>query len=357
MTGFDIERRDLLRTTGGSLLGATAVPGIVAADDASDESAVDPTVVSSSIRHVGGTEPVMDDVWLAPEFQGPHLMVHVDALDRQRQEETEEELPRRELRVGDLELVGADHTTTFEIEIVVESYTPRLLVGRSRGLRWEREFRDDGTVALTVEARPAEKQINTADTSLDDWPEGEDDQATRAVRQNVSFAVYAHDDHPDEFVERIDGTVVGSNAQVIGAPALRTDGHGRDRLEITVAAPHYTVSGDVHDGFYEAVLAPPLLDAWDVSGPGQLVAWYDGDEAEFSAEWVGDAILIDVDVHYSVGTVAVGPGEPSDDPADSDDDSDGLIDEVTPGFGVLPGAAGLGATGWLLKRRFDGDGS
>lgn len=359
MTGFDIDRRGLLRATGGGLLGAATAPGPGTASGDNGE-ATGPNVVSSSVRHVGGTEPDMEDVVVAAEVRGEnYVMVHVDALDRELQEETEEDLPRRELRKGDLEMVGADRSTTFEVELVVESYTPRLLVGRSRGLQWERDGRDDGSVAITVQAKPAEKQIITEDPSLEDWPEGEDDRATRAVSRNVSFAIYAHEDHPEEFRERIGGTAVGSDAQVIGTPALRTDEQGRDRLEFTVAGPHYTVSGDVHDGFYRAVLAPPLLGAWGVSAPGQLVAWYDGDEADFSAEWAGDAILIEAEIHYSVGTVAIGPGEPSRTTPAGEPDEDSAqstpADEETPGFGILPAAGGVGVAGWLLKRR-SGDG-
>ncbi len=340
-----IDRRGLLAAAGGGLLGAATVPGRGGATDVAE-----PRVVSSSVRHVGGTEPDMEDVVVAARVRGNYVMVHVDGLDREKQAETREELPRRELRDPDLEIVGADRSSTFEVELVVEAYTPRLLVGRSRVLGWERDARDDGTVAITVRVRPAEKQIITEDTSIEDWPEGNDDRADRAVGRNVSFAIYAHEDHPDEFVERIDGTAVASNAQVIGTPALRTDEQGRQRLEFTVAGPHYTVSGDVHDGFYHAVLAPPLLDAWDVSGPGRLVAWYDGDQADFSAEQVGDAIRIEADVHFSVGTVAVGPDEPTtDDSGDRDDPGEPTAEE-TPGFGVLQAATGIGALGYLLDR-------
>lgn len=369
MVEFDLGRRGLLRATGGCVAGVSAFPGFAATGEArAGGTASEPTVVSSSIRHVEGTEPDMDDVLVDPKVRGNHVMVHVDALDRQRQAETREELPRSELRTGDLQAVGADHSTTFEIEVVVESFAPRLLVGRSRGLRWEREFRDDGTVALTVEVQPAEKQTNSDDPRIDDWPDGEDDRATRAVSQNVSFAVFSHEEHPEEFRQRIDGTVVGSNAQVIGTPALRTDERGRERLEITVAGSHYTVSGDVYEGFYYAMLAPPLLDAWGVSGPGQLVAWYDGDEADFEAERVGDAILVEVDVHYSVASVEVGPAEssagegPDDDatgPDGRDDATSGDGDDadvLVPGFGAAGAIAGLGGAAYALKRRLAGEG-
>ena len=119
----------------------------------------------------------------------------------------------------------------------------------------------------------------------------------------------------------------------IFTPAVRPR-EGDPRLELTVAGPHYTVSGERNEGFYYSLLPPSLLERWDVSGPGQLAAWYDGEKANFSAGWVDESILVELDVQYSVRTIAVGPGEPLGDPTDGTDEStrepEDATDEASP---------------------------
>lgn len=348
---------------------------------------LDPIFVSSTLRHVDGTEPDMDNVWVHPKDHGDTLMIHVDAFDWARREEAAEPVPLSAMQTGDLAPVGVDESTTFEIDLTLDRSNPRLLVGRCRGLRWERHERDDGTVDVTVTAQPAENQLISEDYLLEDWPTGEDDRADRKIDASVSFSIAHLEEFPDEHADRVNGTVIGSNAQHIGTPSLRTDDEGRERLTITTAAPHYTVDGDVYDGFYYAVLSPSLLDAWDVDGPDELATWYDGDEADFEASWLGEAILIEVDVQFSVATIEVGhadaperddppdddpsdngdgadsdgddaPADTADDPSDHDDDGDtppeeeGPNDEELPGFGMLGAIGGLAGAASILWHRF-----
>ncbi len=385
-----INRRHVLKTAGIGVLGISTLGGTVQGHERSLFQSSTPVVLDSSIRHLEGTQPDMDNVQVDPKERDTSLMVHVEALDQQRQEESEETLPEEELLTADLAVVGADHTTTFEIEIVVESFTPRLVNARCRGVDWERDFRSDGTVAMTIVAKPGEKQINSADTPLDDWPEGEEDQATHSVRQNVSFAIYSKEEVPEQRTEMLDGTVIGSNAQVSSTPGLRSYESGEE-LEIIVAAPHYTVDGDVFDGYYYAILPRSLLDAWEVTEPNELEVKYEGDESDIRAQSYGDGILIEVDVHYSVVDLGISStGTLSDDEtidiadAQGDDIGTGFDDEVDqqdpnvtdpgtdqnspdgegdatgeglpiPGFGAGVTLAGLGGVGYLLKRRTSDD--
>lgn len=357
----------------------------------------EPEVVSKSISCVSGTEPDMDDIGLFPEFRdGPYLMVHVDGIDWSLQDEhPEEDLPMIELRDGDLIDYGVDHSTTFEIEITIAGFYLRILTGRCRELRWDREFHDDGTVTMTFTVQPAERQINSDVQSLEEWPEGEDDQATREVNENVSFSVHAFEDHPEDFKTRMDGIVAASNAQISGTPSLITD-DGEEWLHITLAAPHYTVDGEENDGFYYAILPPPLLDSWDVSEPEELTVLYEGDAGTFYADELDDSILISLpDVTYSVVTIDIKPdtegdsdtgvvGTPPPDTTNGDDDqtptpppggdngSDGTptpgsgngggdpaatpspADDTDgtpiPGFGPLAALGGIGGAAYLLRR-------
>lgn len=254
-----------------------------------------PTVVSSSVEHVGGTEPRMENVTLDVEFQNRYILVaslKADSADY----------------AHELAATGADHSTTFEITLVLDGYRPRNLRGTANGLQWDRQFHEDGTVTVTIRARPMAQQTMTGSPTFDDWPEGEADRADVAFEQKVVLRIRSFEGHSDRVASTIDGTVVGTDALSVGTPALRRDLQGRPRLVVRVGGPHYTVSGDVNAGRYYAVLAPPLLDAWNVERPEQLAAWYDGNATDFTAERLDDgSIRIEMETHYSVGQVAVGP--------------------------------------------------
>lgn len=350
----------MLKSTG---IGALATAGVLSIGPSSVTASdhAEPEVVSSSIKHIDGTEPDMDDIGLFPEFRdGPYLMVPVDGIDWSLQDEhPEEDLPMIELRDGDLIDYGVDHTTTFEVEITIDGFYPRILVGRCRGLTWDREFHNDGSAILTFTVQPADRQMNSDAYSLEDWPEGEDDRADRRIEANISFSVHAFEDHPEDFKTRMDGVVAASDAQILGTPALRTEGED-EWLHITVAAPHYTVDGEVNEGFYYAILPPPILDSWGVSEPEELTVLYEGDPSDFHAEQLGDSILIELDVTYSVVDIDIGPGEADDeDPVgtpppeteNGDDDDQHTAGEDDPDGSPIPGFSPIAALAVSVARR------
>lgn len=254
-----------------------------------------PTIVSSSVEHVGGAEPRMENVTLDVEFQNRYILKVSLKADSSRYSH-------------ELASAGVDHSTEFEITLVLTDYTPRNLRGTANGLRWDREFRDDGTVKVRIRARPMSQQMMTGSHTFGDWPEGAEDRADIAFEEKIAVRIRSFEGHGEDVASAIDGTVIGSDALSVGTPALRRDLQGRQRLVIRVGGPHYTVSGDVNTGRYYAVLAPPLLEQWNVERPEQLEVWYDGDAADFTAERLGDgSILVEMEPHYSVGAVAVGP--------------------------------------------------
>lgn len=261
-----------------------------------------PTVVSSSLEHVGGTRPTMENISLNAEFNDPGDDQSVENLKLLVMYDTERNT------IPELERAGADRSTTFRITVVVDGYTPRNLRGTGQDLSWDREFREDGTVRMTITGRPIEVQRAEGAYTMADWDGTV--QADRVAEAQFMLHTRSFETHADTVRDRIDGTIVATDAASVGTPALRRDEMGRKRLELRVGAPHYTVDGDVNTGVYEATLAPPLLDAWNVSRPDQLEAWYDGNATDFSAVRLDDgSIRVTMTPHYSSANIAVGQAE------------------------------------------------
>lgn len=252
-----------------------------------------PTIVSSSLEHVGGTKPAMENVSLNVAFQNNDILKISVMYDTER------------YTVPELERAGADRSTTFRITFTVEGYTPRNLRGTGQDLSWNRELRDDGTIDVTITGKPIGVQKVEGSYRMDDWDGNV--RADRATAAQFMLLTRSFETHADSVRDRIDGTIVATDASSVGTPALRRDDRGRKRLELRVGAPHYTVDGDVNTGVYEAVLAPPLLDAWNVSNPDQLEAWYDGNATDFTATRLDDgSIRVTMTPHYSSADIAVG---------------------------------------------------
>lgn len=261
-----------------------------------------PTVVSSSLEHVGGTQPAMENISLNAEFNDPQDDMNVYNLKLPVLYDTERNT------LPELERAGADRSTEFRITVVVDEYTPRNLRGTGQGLSWDREFREDGTVKVTITGRPIEVQQAEGSYTFDDWDGTV--QADRVTEAQFMLHTRSFETHADSVRDRIDGTIVATDAASVGTPALRRDAHGRKRLELRVGAPHYTVDGDVNTGVYEATLAPPLLEYWNVSSSDQLEAWYDGNATDFTAIPLDDgSIRITMTPHYSSANIAVGQAE------------------------------------------------
>lgn len=258
-----------------------------------------PTIVSSSLEHIGGTEPDMENISLKAEFNDPQDDQDVSNLKLPVLYDTDR------YTIPELERAGADRSTEFRITVVVEDYHPRNLRGTGQDLSWTRDFRDDGTVKITIVGKPIEVQRKEGSYGMDDWDGTK--KADRVAEAQFMLFIRSFETHADTVRDRIDGTIIATDASSVGTPALRRDDHGRKRLELRVGAPHYTVDGDAYVGVYEAVLAPPLLDAWNVNSTDQLEAWYDGNATDFTATRLDDgSIRITMTPHYSSAEVAVG---------------------------------------------------
>lgn len=260
-----------------------------------------PTIVSSSLEHIGGAKPAMENLSLKASFNDPQDDLDVYHLKLPVMYDTERHT------LPELERAGVGRTTEFRITAVVKDYTPRNLRGTGQDLSWDREFRDDGTVKITITGKPITVQQKEGSYTFDDWDGSK--QADSVSEAQLMLFARSFRTHSKNLSRAIDGTIIATDAASVGTPALRRDAHGRKRLELRVGAPHYTVAGDVNTGIYEAVLAPPLLTSWNVSDPAQLEAWYNGNATDFDAERLDDgSIRVTMTPHYSSATVAVGQG-------------------------------------------------
>lgn len=264
-----------------------------------------------SVEHLNGTAPTtMPNVSLS-DAGG---MVQVDL------ENESSSMPQ------ELGSLGVDNTTEFRVTVnLTAAYEPRLLLGSMRNGTWERAANGTGT-DVVIEGSPTEQQFIEGDVDLQNWPSGSNDTADVAF--DAMFSVSIDDlDYPqmdDATVERLNGTVLMTDAQVFSAPRYETV-DGTDVLSLTIGGPHYTVNGTENDGYYEAFLPNTLLDDWSVSSTDDLAAAYNGSDSAFTATSVSGGMRISLDTHYSVGDVELSSTGDATDTDDSSDDPEPSI--------------------------------
>ncbi len=267
-----------------------------------------PEVVDYSVEHVDGTEPDMDEIYVEIDQQDPYVF----NIDLKTHEEVETDLRTEEYPLTtsfELASVGADASTTFEVEVVFDDFMPRFLIGAGDNMDWERDYHDDGQVTATFTAQPIEHQRMLGSHEIHDWPAGDDDRADWAIDRHVGVLISNAERQDGRFFkERVNGTVIGSDGMSIGTPDLRRDVAGNEQLVVPVAGPHYTVDGTRNDdGLYYTILPESTVEMWNVTEPDDLEAWYDGESADFTAEWLDDdRIIIEMTPSYSAIEVAVG---------------------------------------------------
>lgn len=330
-------------------------------DDAGIESDF---VVDTSVEHVGGTAPsTMPDVESMDSAEG---QINIDLVDLSQEQYIQE--------LADL---GVDETTEFEIVVEFEDFVPRAVIASAQDVDWELS----GST-LTVTAKPLSTEMIDGEFGLDNWPEGEDDQADYSFDAMVNLLVIDLDDPQDEFDpddHPLTGLTIATDAQVFSTP-MYTPGEDDDpdMLEIKIGGPHLSIDGEQNDGLYQAKLPQSLLDEWGVEDPDQLTAAYRGEQTDFEATEVDDGILIEMDVSYSVGTVGISPdttaltptpeegdpapatptpedgapesGTPTPDDSDSAHDEE---DDSIPGPGILGALVGILTAGYLMYCRRD----
>jgi PGF-CTERM protein len=286
-----------------------------------------PVVVSSDVSYVSGTQPSMNDVQLDAFFSSGLLQVQVknataDFGDKDTGPDYE------------LAGVGADRSTVLQINVTFEHYVPRVLIGTAHDVNWTRTQNAPGNWTVTITGSPAEVQsyFDSSGNPPSTWNGSV--KANTAQNQSMTFAVDDLGIVSESYRERMNGTVMMTDAQTFGSPRYNASATP-DRIELSLSAPHYTTQGVTNEGFFEAYLPPSLLSAWGVS-PSQLVGKFAGQTRATSVTATPDGgARVNFSVHYSQGDAAVtynesgggdggGTGDASkivvDGDADADDD-------------------------------------
>lgn len=221
----------------------------------------------------------------------------------------------------DLEYLGVNEETEFEIQITATNYTPSSLMWGASDVDWATtdNATNDDAIDITVTTKPVNLQGNDSDPqklpigplmtrspSEVQWPSKADDDATIGWNQTVYFGLFDLATAPPDVRENLDGMTVTTNAQTFAPPRVEDDA-----LKVWVAAPNRTVDGDLHEGFYEAHIPDAQLDSWGVDEPeDDLDALYRGDSTDFTVEETDGGAWIKIDnIGYSAGTIEVAPDE------------------------------------------------
>lgn len=202
----------------------------------------------------------------------------------------------------DLEEAGLDNTSLVKVDLTVEDFTPRLLLGAGKIHNWTRAD-TGGSTDITVYVNPVESQSIDPTPDLFNWPTGAADQAN--VRQNatVGLAIDSMSHLPAPDRDTVNDTILGTDAQGFGVPSFANEIDGN--LSLFVAGPHLTVSGANHTGFFDAFLPDPVLAAWNVTSTSQLKTAFDGSGTGVTVQAVPGGVWLRATIHYSAGTIEV----------------------------------------------------
>nr|WP_280140973.1 PKD domain-containing protein [Haloferax larsenii] len=269
-------------------------------DGASSESAsvsIGTAVVSSSIEYVSGSQPDMSNVTLDAWFSSGLLQLQAKNATANTSDFSTE---------ADYELagLGADSTTVLRTNVTVQGYTPRALIGSAHDVNWTRTQNQNGTWTLSITGTPAEVQsfFYANGSSPSSWPGTI--QANESQTAALTFAVDDLDVLSSTHRERLNGSVMVTDAQEFGSPQYNTSGTN-DKVELRVKAPHFTTSGANNTGFFEAFLPQKLLDDWGVNA-NQLAGELNGASRTTTITAVsGGGAYVEFGIHYSEGDAAV----------------------------------------------------
>lgn len=278
----------------------------------SPESEATSSIIHSSIEHIDGTKP----------SELPELNVFGDEMIQISLED-----PEAGENIQELSALGVDETTTFRIHLEIEDYWPVSMVGTGDVTSWDRS-QSNGNAIITIDVSPKSAQyIVGEEATFEDWPEGEDDRADIEFDQMITLAL-ADDDLVGEGADEIDGVVISTDAQLFTYPMYFPPDNGdAGEFVVEVGGPHLTVDGEQNDGFYDAFLPDSLLESWNVDDPeSELVASYQGESTAMDVIDVAGGVIVSLDLHYSVGEVAVSAESEDEEP--EEDDEAGVV-EVT----------------------------
>jgi PGF-CTERM protein len=306
-----------------------------------------PSVVASSVRVVGGTQPT-GDVIVGTTVSSGKLDVRLKAQGVQSGE-------------ADLANVGADETTRFEVEIEVDNFTPRMMMGTGGDVSWSvgpGSTADTANLTLYIEPRENQRfyyQDGTQPT-YGNWP-AENKQATTMREAQALVSFYNMGSAPVRFRTTLTGGTIVTDAQSFSPPMYRQGSNTqKPRLTVQVAGPHFTVDGSQNQGYYEALIPDGMLEQWGVTSAGQLRAAYGGSQTQATFTETPNGIKMQLDTHYSAETAEIRPAGDDTTAPTADAGSDHTVtagESVTFDASATTDNVGLKQYEW----DFDGDGT
>jgi len=237
----------------------------------------------------------------------------------------------------DLEPMGVDDTTEFEINITVTNFSASSLLWALDDAEWETtdNATTDNATDITITGTPATLQANiTQETPVGPmlfedpanvkWPSGQTDRAEIGFNQTVYVGVFDLSTAPSQVKSNLNGISVTTNAQRFSTPRL-VDGS----LRVWIGAPGTTVDGEKHTGFYQATIPQSQLDEWGVDDPeSELLTRYKGAGIDATVTDTSDGARIRLEgIGYSAGFVEVEPDTSSG--GDGGDEESGDEEEDT----------------------------
>ena len=266
---------------------------------------------SVSVSHVAGTEPNQSPVAEA-EYRSGSVYV---------------ELTQNGNYVRDLSALGADNTTAFNVSFLVTDYTPRIVVGSGHDLNLSvTNTSDPDTKRVSVRIKPGELdyKYNFAGerpASPSEWASAvENNTADYGWDTAVQFRVGNADTAaPSADASAAAGMTVSTDAQMFSMPRYVTPENSAPYLEVSLAAPHKTVEGEVNQGYYEAFLPNSLLNSWNVSDPSEeLTASFQRQDLNMTVTETAEGAFVDISLHYSSGTLQIQKNTTATQPDDTD---------------------------------------
>ncbi|MFB6093139.1 MAG: S8 family serine peptidase, partial [Haloquadratum sp.] len=205
----------------------------------------------------------------------------------------------------DLADLGVESNTTLAVNVTVRNWTPRLLLGAGRDATWNATAVDANTTTINVTVQPASVQYNESQLNGTSKTWAETDTADFVANASISLAVSDLGAFEAARRDRFDGAVLLTDAQEFGVPRYDTT---TNALRLSVAAPHYNVSGGQNRGFFEAFLPAAVLSGWGISDPSSIRVSALGDATEPAAVTETDeGVRLEIPVHYSAGDVVLAP--------------------------------------------------
>lgn len=277
---------------------------------------------SASISHVSGTQPSSMPV-VDAEYQSGSIYLKVTQNGRY---------------VRDLSALGADSTTRFNISFLVKNYEPRVVVGSGRDIDLNiTDTAQQGQKRVSLQVKPS--QLDYKYDFQGGYPSSPEEWENKVQNNTADYgwdtAVHlrvgnAKSAFTSADASTLSGMTVSTDAQLFTMPRyIPNTSDTTPHLEVSLAAPHKTVDGNVNDGYYVAFLPDALLSEWNVTDPeSQLDASFQNQNLTMDITETADGAIVNISLHYSSGTLQISKSTSSsnDSGSDSSDSGDSTSD-------------------------------